>query len=313
MIADRFIDRTIAKLAGSAAGPTVIFVAGMHGNEPGGIEAARRVLERVRLDRSEIHGQVLAVRGNVRALAAKRRYLARDLNRLWTPDRVSAARTATSDPFTTPTMDGAELSELAELADLFDRAIAGARGSVFVLDLHTTSAAGFPFAVVGATPAHRELAARFPMPGIVGVEELLEGVLTRYLSGKGCITLAIEGGQTDSPDTLANLEAVVTIALATTGAVDPTQLPSLAAAQATLARARGDLPQQIEVISRHPVTPAHQFRMEPGFANIQRVTAGTLLARDRGGEIRAPADGLVLLPLYQPQGSDGFFFGRESA
>ena len=29
--------------------------------------------------------------------------------------------------------------------------------------------------------------------------------------------------------------------------------------------------------------------------------------------IRAPFDGVVLLPLYQPQGADGFFYGREAA
>jgi len=62
------------------------------------------------------------------------------------------------------------------------------------------------------------------------------------------------------------------------------------------------------VATRHPVGPG--FRMEPGFANIARVSTGTLLARDDGGEIRAPFDGLVLMPLYQAQGSDGFFFGR---
>jgi hypothetical protein len=36
-----------------------------------------------------------------------------------------------------------------------------------------------------------------------------------------------------------------------------------------------------------------------------------LLAHDRNGEIRAPFDGLVLLPLYQSEGSDGFFYGRS--
>jgi succinylglutamate desuccinylase len=51
--------------------------------------------------------------------------------------------------------------------------------------------------------------------------------------------------------------------------------------------------------------------MEPGFANIQRTSAGTLLAREQGAEIRAPFDGFVLLPLYQAQGEDGFFYGRE--
>jgi len=303
-IAERFLDRVIARTRGDAPGPTVILVAGMHGNEPAGVEAVTRVLDQVRDEQCEIRGEIIAVRGNVRA---KRRYLARDLNRLWTLDRVAAARHASADPFTTPTMDGAELSELAELADLFDRAIESARGPVYVLDFHTSSALGFAFGIVGGTQAHREFALQFPIPGIVGMEELLEGVLTSYLSGKGCITLAVEGGQTEHRDTPANLEAIATIGLAAAGVVD---LAGVAEARTHLTRGRGALPKQIEVTARHPVTPAHQFRMEPGFANIQRVTSGTLLARDRDGEIRATADGYVLLPLYQQQGSDGFFFGR---
>ncbi|MEJ7598532.1 MAG: succinylglutamate desuccinylase/aspartoacylase family protein [Kofleriaceae bacterium] len=303
-------EREIAALRGGADGATLIIVAGLHGNEAVGVEATRRVLERIQTERLSIKGQVLGLRGNVRALAAKRRYLARDLNRLWTPERVSAARAATSDPFTMPTLDGAELSELAELADAFDRVISAARGPVFVVDLHTTSAPGIPFSIVGSTPAHRAFARRFPMPGIAGIEELIEGVLTRYLGGKGCITVAIEGGQSDAPTTLANLEATVTIALAAAGIIE---LPALATAEATLVQARGELPTEIDVVSRHPVLPAHEFRMEPGFANIQRVVAGTLIASDRDGEIRAPEDGFVLLPLYQKQGSDGFFFGRHSA
>jgi succinylglutamate desuccinylase len=50
--------------------------------------------------------------------------------------------------------------------------------------------------------------------------------------------------------------------------------------------------------------------MEPGFKNLDHARAEQLLARDRNGEIRAPRDGLVLLPLYQKQGEDGFFWGR---
>ena len=51
--------------------------------------------------------------------------------------------------------------------------------------------------------------------------------------------------------------------------------------------------------------------MEPGFANIQPVARGQLLARDRRGEIRAPEDCLVVMPLYQGLGDDGFFLGRD--
>jgi hypothetical protein len=36
-----------------------------------------------------------------------------------------------------------------------------------------------------------------------------------------------------------------------------------------------------------------------------------LLARDRHGDIRAPEAGLMLMPLYQSQGTDGFFLVRE--
>jgi succinylglutamate desuccinylase len=66
----------------------------------------------------------------------------------------------------------------------------------------------------------------------------------------------------------------------------------------------------IEVLSRHAVAPDHAFSMEPGFSTIHPTLRGTLIARDKRGEIRAPDDCLVLLPLYQAQGSDGFFVGR---
>lgn len=51
--------------------------------------------------------------------------------------------------------------------------------------------------------------------------------------------------------------------------------------------------------------------MEPGFRNFQRVRRGQSLARDRTGEITACETGLILLPLYQSLGDDGFFLGRE--
>jgi succinylglutamate desuccinylase len=239
----------------------------------------------------------------VRGLEANRRFLATDLNRLWTTEKLAAARRAAAS-------EQDEYAELLELASELDRIIAGTRGPVIVLDLHTTSAAGIPFGVVGPTTAHRAFAHGFPLPSIIGLEELLEGVLTRYLGDRGVLTLAVEGGQTGTPDAVANLDAVITIALAVTGVVRPEQLAALPDSRARLASARGSLPQTIEVVIRHEVKPDHAFKMEPGFANIHATSGGTLLAHDRNGEIRAPFDGLVLLPLYQAEGSDGFFYGR---
>jgi predicted deacylase len=305
--------RVVDQMRGAAAGPTLILVGGVHGNEPAGVVAARRVLARLRDSGPTLAGgEVVALAGNVGALAANRRYLVRDLNRQWQADRVAAARAAVAAVAPTDPVD-AETVELAGLADAIDRILARSRGPVFALDLHTTSADGFPFGVVGPTAEHRAFAAAFPLPSIVGLEEQLDGVLSSYLGRLGCVTLAVEGGQSQSAAALANLESVVVVGLAASGLIAPDQLPGYAAARDQLTRARGELPQLIEVVARHEVRPEHGFRMEPGFANIQRTGAGTLLARDGGGEIRAPFDGLVLLPLYQAQGSDGFFYGRELA
>jgi Succinylglutamate desuccinylase / Aspartoacylase family len=279
-------------------------IGGVHGNEPAGVAAARRVLGRLRASGREVAGEIVALAGNQRALAAGRRYIERDLNRQWTEERIATARAAGGD---------AEQLELVELAAELDRVRARARGPIFVLDLHTTSADGIPFAVVGESEAGRAFAAAFPLPGIVGLETQIDGVLTGYLGRLGCATLAVEGGQNQSAHALANLEAVVAIGVSAAGVMAAEDVPGLDQAQGLLRRARGDLPHLIEVVARHAVLPEHAFRMEPGFANIQRTRAGTLLARDGSGEIRAPFDGLVLLPLYQPQGSDGFFYGRELA
>jgi predicted deacylase len=315
--------RVVAALRGSAPGPSLIIVGGIHGNEPAGIAAALGALAALSID--DVRGEVIALIGNCRAVAAGRRHLGRDLNRLWTPEWLAAARaTAGSDiaaghagaaaipehaagradvPVVVP-----ELAELVELAAAIDAAIARARGPVYLVDLHTTSAPGFPFGVVGPTTAHRAFAAAFPLPGLVGLEQTLTGVLTAHYGARGCVTLAIEGGQHTTRDAADNLAAVLAIALEASSVV--ASVPGAAAARSHLAGGRGDLPPAIEVVRRHPVHAGDGFRMAPGFANLQRTAAGTLLAHDASGEIRAPFDGVLVLPLYQPDGDDGFFYGR---
>jgi predicted deacylase len=295
-------ERVARALRGAAPGPTLIIVGGMHGNEPAGLAAARAVLDA--LPAGAVTGEVVVLVGNRRAVAAGRRYLGRDLNRMWTTEQIAQARAA-------PEPELPEAHELVELADAIDAAIARARGPVHLIDLHTTSAAGLPFAIVGPTPEHRRFAEAIPLPGIVGLEHVLPGVLTGHYGRLGCITLAIEGGQHTTGAAADHLAAVIALALGASGAVPA--MPGAAAARHHLTCARGDLPAMIEVALRHPVRPEDGFRMEPGFANLQRTAAGTLLARDVRGEIRAPFDGVLLLPLYQPDGDDGFFYGRPVA
>ena len=298
--------REIGRHLGEKPGPTLIAVAGVHGNEPAGIESARRVFARLSSGDVRLRGEFVVFAGNLAGLRLGVRYRARDLNRAWTEERLSALRSKPSGK------RDAEDHEQAELLAAIEAALGRARGRVHLADLHTTSAAGIPFILFGDTLAQRRFAQAFPLPIILGLEEQVDGVLTGYWTRRGCTTFAIEGGQHASAESTDAIEAVLWLALARAGLLeDGAAAPELARSAALLDRRRAGLPRVVEVISRRSVSPEDSFRMEPGFRNIDRARKGQLLARDRSGEIRASADGMVILPLYQGLGGDGFFWGRE--
>jgi succinylglutamate desuccinylase len=287
-----------------APAPTLLVLAGLHGNEPAGVIAAERVLETIARRGLAPRGTLVALRGNRRALAAGKRFLERDLNRGWSPEAIAAVR-AGAEP------DGPEGEERRELIVALDQVVAGARGPLFVIDLHTTSATGVAFAMVGADARQRAFAARFPLPVVSGLLGRIRGTLLEYLASAGFLALGMEGGQNDGPDSALNHEALLWLALVELQMLDPLAVPELEQHRARLAGARAALPHLVHVHHRHALWPDDQFRMEPGFANLQRIAEGELLARDRHGEIRAPETGVLLMPLYQTLGDDGFFLGRE--
>jgi succinylglutamate desuccinylase len=302
------VTRRLGHVAGARPGPLLLVVAGIHGNEPAGVRALQRVLPELAALAPRMTGDVVALAGNLRALAANQRFLHDDLNRRWTQDEADRVRSGTPGPAAAP-----EDHERAELLRELDAAIACARGPVYFLDLHTTSAEGIPFAMVSRQARLADFALQFPLPVIVGMLEQVHGVLLEYMRERGCACLGVEGGQHGSPRSMAHHQAVAWIAAMAAGLVAGEQLPALPAALKLLDEARHGLPHVIEVEHRHAIAPGDQFAMEPGFANIQRIRAGQLLARDQRGAIHADRDGLLLLPLYQAKGDDGFFLGRELA
>jgi predicted deacylase len=302
--------REVGRIVGRSGGPTLIVVAGIHGNEPAGIFAARRVLKRLTLAEMPICGELIVLAGNVASLRQKKRYETKDLNRQWTEALVAKLKAKRDVALASDIAPDAEDREQLELMDAIDGAIGRARGRVHLADFHTTSAAGIPFVLFGDTMAQRQFVRVFPLPIIVGLEEQLDGALSEYWTRHGCVTFACEGGQHDDPGSVDNLEAVLYLALAEAGLIAFDAVPEVKTSAALLRQRRGALPPYLEVISRHAISADDAFRMEPGFKNLNPATSGQLIARDRRGEIRAPKDGLVILPLYQGLGNDGFFWGR---
>ena len=296
------LQRVIGHVRGVAPGPMLIVVAGIHGNEPASVLAARRVLAHLAALEIELRGDLVLLAGNITALERDVRGVSRDLNRGWTREKIAALPVAAARAT-------AEDLEQRRLFDAIETARAGARGEITFLDLHSTSAPGIPFAMARDLEAPLAFAQRFPLPVIVGLLELVDATLLEFMRGEGCMTLGVEAGHNDAESSIDHHEAVLWLALEAVGLAAADSLPQLERHRQALSDARGSLPHVMRIEHRHAIAPRDQFRMLPGFANIERVRAGQLLAHDRNGEIRAPRAGILLLPLYQAQGDDGFFLG----
>jgi succinylglutamate desuccinylase len=298
--------RIVGRVRGERAGPSLIVLGGIHGNEPAGVRAAERVLAAVTRVQPRLRGELALVAGNLQALERKVRYIDRDLNRSWTEDHVAAVRAQGAGA-----RRASEDQELRALLDVLEELVRAARGPVHFLDLHTSSANGPPFVTVGDTLRNRRFALCFPVPIILGLEEQVDGAALEYVNNLGCITLGVEGGQHEDPRAVEHHESVIWLALAGAGLLAADALPDHEAHRRRLQRACHDAPRVIEVRERHGLGHDDGFRMRPGFSNFQRVRRGTPLADDRRGPILAPQDGRILLPLYQAKGNDGFFVCRD--
>ncbi|MBI3757693.1 MAG: succinylglutamate desuccinylase/aspartoacylase family protein [Deltaproteobacteria bacterium] len=300
------IPRVIGSYGGNTPGPLVICIGGMHGNEPAGIFAARQVLQYLYAAQPPFRGQFIALSGNRAALGQRCRYIGQDLNRMWTAERIAALRASDAK-----LSCGPEEREQRELLTTIEAAIAQHRGPVVFLDLHTTSAEGVPFTVIGDTILNRRLAMSLPAPVILGLEEHLDGTTLNYINDLGYIAVGFEGGQNETPSSVDHHQVAIWTVLQTVGCLRSEHSSSVLSLRQQLAERTKTAPRIVEIRYRHAIQEGDNFVMEPGFQNFYPVKRRQLLAHDRRGEIRAPEDGFVLMPLYQSQGADGFFLVRE--
>lgn len=282
-------------------GRTLVLTGGMHGNEPAGVLAILEVLGQLSERQPAMRGRVVGLAGNLGALRAGERFLDRDLNRMWSASELREL----------PAPRIREDLERAQLVELIEEAIAGVREPVVFLDLHSTSADGSPFSIIGDTLQNRRIAFALPVPVILGLEENVEGALLGYFGERGHVAVGFEGGQHDAPATVRHHVAAIWLTLLAAGVLREEEVPDRAQHYEVLRALGRGLPRVVEMRYRHNVEPQDEFHMREGFTNFDSVAAGEVLAFDKGGEIRSEEAGFVLLPLYQGQGQDGFFIGRE--
>lgn len=290
--------------AGEDSGPTFIAFGSVHGNEAAGARAISRAVGKLEHLRPKLRGRVVLLAGNTRAYKNGIRFIDSDLNRHFTNERIAANRNAAGTL--------SEDAEQSELLAIIDRILATAADEVYAMDFHSTSAEGVPFATVGDTLRNRAFAQKFPVTILLGIEEQLDGTILEYLNNHGAVTFGYEAGQHYAESTADNHEALIWLGLVNADVLRREDCPDFDKHFDVLSRATGR-PRVVEVRYRHAITADDDFEMRPGFDNFQTVEKDQPLAKQRSGTVVAPEKGLILMPLYQKLGEDGFFIGREIA
>jgi predicted deacylase len=197
------VERELGRYSSGQNGPLLVITGGIHGNEPAGVHALRRVLATLAERKPQMRGELLALSGNRAALARDVRYIDEDLNRLWSEQRLSELRAAD------PARDEADRREQREILVAIERALGQQRERVIFLDLHSTSAGGPPFSLMGDTLQNRAIAFALGVPVLLGLEENVDGTLLEYFGNRGHIAVGFEAGQNRDASTIDHAESAV--------------------------------------------------------------------------------------------------------
>ncbi len=295
--------RILGSLNAAIQGPLVVAIGGIHGNEPAGVQAILNVLRAYSDQQNQglQMGRFIGLTGNLQALAAQQRYIDQDLNRTLSPKHLA--------DIAVKTIRNAEEQEALELVQALRQAIKDAEASELVLvDLHTTTAGGGDFSVVGDEAGSLDLAETFEPPVLLGMLDGLQNTTLHYInsSNLGLPTrcLVYEAGQHADPASIVRSARLLWSLLQTTGIVDAESVNPF---ERVPSSRPANLPSRLRVIDKLAIPASSNFEMLPGFNNFDSIAAGQHLAQLDGCPVFSRHVGYMLMPLYQAQGEDGFF------
>ncbi len=305
-------ERIIGLYEGPEKGPLLICLGGMHGNEPAGVQALEILFKLLEIEPETnpsftFRGRLLGLRGNVRAISRKMRYLEKDLNRQWTPENINRVKSTSTAELR------AEDLELKELITIIEKNIESYQPEkIVLLDLHTTTAYGGIFSITTDDPESVRIAVELHAPVVKGMLEGIRGTTLHYFNRENfhrpTVGVSFESGQHDETLSVNRAIAAIINCMRTIGCVRAEHVENRH--DTLLIEYSRNLPKVLELIMCHEIEPGDDFHMMPNYENFQKVKRGELLAHDRHGPIYAQADGRLLMPLYQQQGDDGFFLIR---
>ncbi|GAB5400398.1 MAG: hypothetical protein Aureis2KO_19830 [Aureisphaera sp.] len=297
------IHRIIGKIKGTQPGPTVVVLGGIHGNEPAGVFALNYLITELKSKKTQVRGSIYAIAGNLNALKNGRRFQKEDLNRLWSFDQVKEFVHSGNDPI------NPDREEQIELYRSFKTILESEPGPYYFFDLHTTSSETPPFITVNDNLLNRKFTSQYPVPIILGIEEYLEGPLLSYVNELGYVAFGFEGGQHEDESAIENHIAFTYLSLVFTNSISREDI-AFDHYFARLSQKNTMSSSFYEIFEHFAIRPEKKFRMNPGYANFQKIKKHQELATYAGEKVNAPSSGNIFMPLYQNQGTDGFFIIR---
>lgn len=282
-------------------GPIFLIVAGVHGNEPAGIQAIHETLLELSYFEDKVKGSIYGIRGNLNALAEQKRYIDFDLNRSWEGYKLDHLD-----------QKGSEFKEMAAIRQIIDeiKAIQGDR-QLILLDLHTTSSDSLPFILCSNKPPNRRLVKPIPVPTVFGVENRIRGTLMNYINNMGDAAIVFEAGQHDDPFSIVYHKSIIQLFLVGAGILNQSDLDDFEDTVNNLYHHAREMQYIFEIMFRYGIKPNEKFKMKPGYKNFMKIEQGEVLASNERCEIVAPLPGRIFMPLYQSLGDDGFFIIDE--
>lgn len=302
------IDRILGEYKGEKEGPTVVFVGGTHGNETSSVFALNKVFETLKRFQPSFSGEIVAAfAGNLEALKKGVRWVDKDLNRIWVPERLQ--RLGFIDGQNEP--EGNEKKQQQEMLDCLEPVFERADGPVFVFDLHTTSSVSPPFIGVSDTIRNRKLALQYPLPCVIGFDEAMRGTFMNYINERGFSGVALEAGEHYSLEAIENNESFIWHTLKILGSMEEKEIPKYSIHHQRLCKTLERDRKIFDLKFTYKIDEGEKFKMRTGYATFDPIKKGEVLADNKYGEIKAPVSGRIFMPLYQTQGDDGFFIIRE--
>jgi len=306
-------ERIISKYRGKNPGPLLIVFGGMHGNEPAGIRAIDMMAKMLQVEpitnpEFEYNGTFLGIIGNLQAYHKNQRFIIKDLNRSFTPENIKLVDQTPESELKD------ELLEIKQILKVVRETIDEVKPEkVVVLDLHTTSSYGGIFTITTDDPESLRIAVELHAPVIKGMLNGIKGTTLHFFTkenfGVDMIPVTFESGQHNETLSINRAIAAITNCMRTIGSVSPEHVENQH--DTLLIEHSKNLPKVSELISKHSITDGDDFTMCPNLKNFQKIQSGEVIAKDSNGPIEAPEDALLLMPLYQSQGEDGFFLIKK--